>query len=199
MNYKTYIKSKERKEKRQEYILNKNWKCEICWKKWNHLHHRNYDNVWNEKEWDLILLCWNCHKNIHFKWEFKFLLDSDTLQYREEEIKKRKSNEDKYLIERQKRNKLIRKQKIKEWKTNIDLHMNIWNWFIEKYWVEVFLDFLNIYKESNNIEEIFEIYWLDYDKKMACSFSWVLWNVNNYGLWVEDIIKFVLEYRFIEK
>ena len=68
MNYKQYIKSNERKQKRQKYIIEKWNKCEICFKKSKHLHlhHRNYDNVWNEKEWDLILLCWICHKKIHF-------------------------------------------------------------------------------------------------------------------------------------
>ena len=148
MNYKQYIKSNERKQKRQKYIIEKWNKCEICFKKSKHLHlhHRNYDNVWNEKEWDLILLCWICHKKIHFienkdLWKIKVWLDSKTLEEREEIIKQRRSKDDLYRIPREKKLKHIKKEKIKFWKTNTELHKNIWNWFIEKYWVDVFLDF----------------------------------------------------------
>lgn len=62
----------------QEYLNSPRWKdiakdykerfpiCECCKKnKSVNVHHRNYQNVGNEKYWDLIALCKECHNLKH--------------------------------------------------------------------------------------------------------------------------------------
>lgn len=75
MTYKKYLRSEKWQKKRQavfERALknansdNKFGVCERCgykpWKPCLQVHHKTYDNVFNEPLEDLELLCPNCHK-----------------------------------------------------------------------------------------------------------------------------------------
>lgn len=65
-SYTTYLKSKERKLKREE-IFSKKWKtCELCKSEEKiHVHHKTYENLYNENLEDLMVLCSTCHRQIH--------------------------------------------------------------------------------------------------------------------------------------
>lgn len=66
--YQKYLNSPEWKEKRKEIFEKRKGICELCGEKLEnkyHVHHDNYNNLGNEKESDLILLCENCHNDIH--------------------------------------------------------------------------------------------------------------------------------------
>ncbi|MCX0396192.1 HNH endonuclease [Clostridium perfringens] len=65
-NYKSYLKSKHWKLKKDEYFSVYKKECAICKKnKKLNLHHKTYDNVGNELLEDLVLLCEECHNKIH--------------------------------------------------------------------------------------------------------------------------------------
>ena len=67
MNYFNYINSKEWKEKSKLFAA-KN--CEFCHSiQFLQTHHRNYETLGKELPEDLITLCGNCHKNIHFTYQ----------------------------------------------------------------------------------------------------------------------------------
>jgi 5-methylcytosine-specific restriction endonuclease McrA len=64
-NYTKYIQSKEWKEKRN-FIVGKYKKCSCCGSEENlHVHHLSYENLGNENESDLLLLCKKCHGLVH--------------------------------------------------------------------------------------------------------------------------------------
>jgi hypothetical protein len=65
--YETYMDSDEWRIKRNEMI--KKYKCcQVCSSVSNlHCHHLTYDNLFNEKEEDLVILCSICHKEEHNK------------------------------------------------------------------------------------------------------------------------------------
>lgn len=65
-SYDEYLKSNWWLQKR-DYILQIRQKvCLICGsKKKIVVHHLNYFNFRNERDRDLILVCWNCHTDIH--------------------------------------------------------------------------------------------------------------------------------------
>jgi predicted HNH restriction endonuclease len=78
MTYKQYLNSSKWQQLRQQVFnrarknANSNNKlgvCERCgytpWKPCLQVHHINYNNVFNEKLEDLILICPNCHKEMH--------------------------------------------------------------------------------------------------------------------------------------
>ena len=72
-------------EKYDDYLLTKHWRakrkviiaerlgiCEKCKKKIEekgkiHIHHLTYENIGDEKNEDLMLLCENCHNKIHHR------------------------------------------------------------------------------------------------------------------------------------
>jgi hypothetical protein len=74
-------KPKTHKEKYHEYLLSEQWvrlrdtkikdvgnSCQLCSRREGlQVHHRTYDNVFNEKLDDLIVLCKHCHKKFHNK------------------------------------------------------------------------------------------------------------------------------------
>jgi len=74
-----FPKQKTHKEKYHEYLLSEKWaslrikkiaeaggKCQMCNKNVSlQVHHRTYDNIFNEKLSDLIVLCKYCHKKFH--------------------------------------------------------------------------------------------------------------------------------------
>jgi 5-methylcytosine-specific restriction endonuclease McrA len=69
--YKEYISSDEWKEKSKHAKEKAEWKCQLCNKsgtnKTLHTHHRTYENLGNEKDGDLIVLCQSCHEKFHRK------------------------------------------------------------------------------------------------------------------------------------
>jgi hypothetical protein len=74
-------KPKTHKEKYHEYLLSEKWLnlrkkkvkeaggcCQLCSSKAAlHVHHKSYDNVFNEQLADLIVLCKKCHEKFHDK------------------------------------------------------------------------------------------------------------------------------------
>ena len=67
--YDEYIASEEWYEKRQEVFAKQGYECKICGSIDNlRVHHLNYDNLFHEEDNqydDLIVLCDDCHKQLH--------------------------------------------------------------------------------------------------------------------------------------
>lgn len=65
IDYKSYINSQEWIEKRNNHIK-RDPICRACWSdKQITVHHISYKNLWKERKWDLMTLCWKCHKELH--------------------------------------------------------------------------------------------------------------------------------------
>lgn len=88
--YRKYILSPERKNKRNEYLKKALNTCECCKLVFKSkdlcLHHHNYKRVWKEKETDLAVVCVLCHKKIHFEDWVKMPLTEKILRARYENI-----------------------------------------------------------------------------------------------------------------
>ena len=66
--YEEYLKSDKWKKKREKILKRADHKCELCGSTENlHIHHLTYDNVYNEKEEDLLCVCDICHSKLHNK------------------------------------------------------------------------------------------------------------------------------------
>ena len=67
MNYSEYIKSELWNTKRLEAFMRHGTSCELCGNDENiHVHHATYENLFNENaETDLVILCYDCHDNVH--------------------------------------------------------------------------------------------------------------------------------------
>jgi hypothetical protein len=67
--YHTYLKTPKWKAKRVEIFNERGCRCERCMidvrKIEYHVHHKTYDNIFNEKNLDLELLCKKCHEKEH--------------------------------------------------------------------------------------------------------------------------------------
>lgn len=64
--YDDYLKSEEWIEKRDAALEAAGHRCQLCNSKNSlNVHHRTYENVYNEKPSDLIVLCRKCHKIFH--------------------------------------------------------------------------------------------------------------------------------------
>ena len=66
-NYDNYLKSKEWKEIRERIKERANGKCELCSVSIGnkgHVHHTCYDNLFEEKDEDLLYLCSACHNEV---------------------------------------------------------------------------------------------------------------------------------------
>lgn len=63
-NYVDYLQSYLWKDKR-DFFLKLKPICEKCGSKATQAHHKNYENVGNEGQRDLMALCSDCHKKIH--------------------------------------------------------------------------------------------------------------------------------------
>lgn len=62
--YKAYLRSSEWRERRKEFIEEVNGECEDCGSKKNiQVHHLNYDNIGDETEDDVEVLCKDCHED----------------------------------------------------------------------------------------------------------------------------------------
>jgi len=66
IEYNEYLNSKEWIDKRNEALKISDYKCAKCGVKESlHVHHLNYDNVLNESQGDLLVVCNKCHNDIH--------------------------------------------------------------------------------------------------------------------------------------
>jgi len=66
--YRRYRESVAWKAKRKDKIKTANGKCQICGSEYDlHIHHLTYENIFNEKPNDLIVLCEPCHIKYHDK------------------------------------------------------------------------------------------------------------------------------------
>lgn len=76
--YKQYLKSSEWKEKRKQFIEGVGSECERCGSKKNlQIHHKNYDNVFDETEDDVEVLCKNCHAQEELEKGKDWVMDYD--------------------------------------------------------------------------------------------------------------------------
>lgn len=66
LSYHGYLDSEEWKEKRKEALKKANNRCVLCNSTNNlQVHHRTYENVGDEKQNDLTVLCRECHSKFH--------------------------------------------------------------------------------------------------------------------------------------
>lgn len=68
--YSTYIQSDKWKDIRSDVLERDQNLCQEC--KTNpavEVHHKTYENLFNEKMEDLVSLCKDCHSNIHKEWD----------------------------------------------------------------------------------------------------------------------------------
>ena len=59
--YRRYLRSDEWKEKRKEFLESENYECEECGNKATQVHHKSYENIYNEEREDVEVLCRDCH------------------------------------------------------------------------------------------------------------------------------------------
>lgn len=64
----SYLKSRHWRKTRNAALARANFKCQSCGAN-QHLtvHHLTYENLGHEKNSDLKVLCWSCHKREHRK------------------------------------------------------------------------------------------------------------------------------------
>lgn len=71
IEYYDYIKTEPWKSLSNELKIRAGMRCQLCNKLGNlgnlHAHHRTYENLGNEKEGDVIILCSDCHAKFHNK------------------------------------------------------------------------------------------------------------------------------------
>lgn len=66
MTYKQYLKTHHWQAIRKQAIEYAEYKCQLCNNSKNlDVHHNTYENLWNEKLRDLIVLCKKCHNLFH--------------------------------------------------------------------------------------------------------------------------------------
>lgn len=66
MDYKTYIRSTEWLDRKEEFFKTHQRKCKACYSTKNVcLHHLTYENIFNEPDSDLMPLCKGCHNEAH--------------------------------------------------------------------------------------------------------------------------------------
>ena len=68
--YSQYLQSSHWEVKRQDILIRDDHTCDRCGSYTElQVHHLNYDNLWHEKDEDLITLCKDCHAEEHGKGE----------------------------------------------------------------------------------------------------------------------------------
>jgi len=63
--YEEYLKSEHWIAYRETVLVFWDFKCCLCFKKANDVHHRTYIRVGYERESDCVALCKRCHKRVH--------------------------------------------------------------------------------------------------------------------------------------
>jgi len=64
--YKKYLQSDEWYQLKIDILEYRGHKCEKCGRTKNlHIHHKHYENIYNEEPEDLIILCGLCHAKAH--------------------------------------------------------------------------------------------------------------------------------------
>lgn len=64
--YKSYLNSEHWQKTRENALVNAGFHCEMCgYNRRLTVHHLTYKNLGSEKKEDLMVLCWNCHKQLH--------------------------------------------------------------------------------------------------------------------------------------
>ncbi|MGG7079669.1 HNH endonuclease [Clostridium sardiniense] len=64
----TYLKSEHWERTRDRALKRAGYRCEECGSNKNlNVHHKTYDNIWNERDEDLEVLCQPCHYRRHFE------------------------------------------------------------------------------------------------------------------------------------
>ena len=64
-NYDEYLKSAEWKARRETALAKAKYTCDQCGARASQVHHTSYDNLGNEKDSDLTVLCGKCHMKHH--------------------------------------------------------------------------------------------------------------------------------------
>ena len=65
-NYGLYLKSAEWKKKRDAVMKRDKGECVFCGDAAQHVHHLTYDRIYNESLYDLVAVCNECHKAVHY-------------------------------------------------------------------------------------------------------------------------------------
>jgi hypothetical protein len=66
VNYQDYIKSSKWKEKSEAAKKRAGYRCQVCNdENFLNVHHRTYENLGNENDNDLTVLCASCHEKFH--------------------------------------------------------------------------------------------------------------------------------------
>lgn len=65
LEYQAYLSTDHWKNKRSTILEKRGCTCEKCEEWGNEIHHLTYDNLWNEKDEDLQVLCDDCHEATH--------------------------------------------------------------------------------------------------------------------------------------
>lgn len=65
--YEDYLASSHWQEVRRSAIRRAGYRCQVCNRSSSQLevHHRTYENLGNEEEYDVIALCSHCHSIFH--------------------------------------------------------------------------------------------------------------------------------------
>jgi 5-methylcytosine-specific restriction endonuclease McrA len=67
-NYAAYLASDHWQEKREEMLAKCGYRCSVCSSsEFLNVHHNSYQNLGNEKDSDLVVLCRDCHALFHDK------------------------------------------------------------------------------------------------------------------------------------
>jgi len=66
--YEKYLKSAHWLKKRMEALVRANYECQICESQVDlQVHHKTYDNIGDEQDDDLIVVCEVCHTKHHLE------------------------------------------------------------------------------------------------------------------------------------
>ena len=63
--YDLYLKSEHWEKKRTRIFIRDNFKCKVCGKRAENVHHISYKNLGQESDLELISLCESCHLFLH--------------------------------------------------------------------------------------------------------------------------------------
>ena len=65
-DYKEYLQTEHWQQTRKEALRRANYRCQLCGNRGKlNIHHNNYENLYNEKDSDVIVLCGDCHEKFH--------------------------------------------------------------------------------------------------------------------------------------